>query len=215
MKSNFFLSCCILLSFAVNGQIEFNPKVILLENDENTTDFEIRMTATNTCPETKALYWTFEEGVNFPEEWDVSLKDYNLCYPFNDYDCHIEIPNILISGDSIRFHVRVLSNNVTASTYGIINLYSDSLFTDLVASTSPPTNSIDNEVDVDFVIYPNPVGDNFRIANDSQVESIDVVGINGQLIKSSPHYPGKSHSAIEHRMEIWSLFYSLKRSKQS
>jgi hypothetical protein len=77
-------------------------------------------------------------------------------------------------------------------TSGILRLYDNFYFKDLIAETSCPVSNSNIEIE-DLVIYPNPTIDVFQLKNHADISSISIFNILGRLISTSNHSTRKVH----------------------
>ena len=89
------------------------------------------------------------------------------------------------------------------TSYGILNLYDDSGFTNLVASSSAPLTSTNNINVSDLVIYPNPTTDFIQLKNDGSIASISIFNIAGRLENKFNHVSGMTHDVTALRTGMY------------
>ena len=184
----------IFISATLSAQIIIDPDVIMLE--ATTEGVEVKIDVTNSTGEFTEVYWKFDKGETFPEEWLLNICDARTCYTEVDDGHHsnINLPNLLDPNETMVFKFIVTANDIDETSFVILHLYSDSKFENEVAVSKPLVTSVSNEIFEDIVIYPNPASDYFQIKNDAQVKSLKVASITGQILLSENHTEGKMHS---------------------
>lgn len=176
------------------SQIAIDPQAIEFvgEGQDNITQY---VNISNNTGETLNLYWEFVPADGYPAEWVTQVCDINLCYAPDKLISSSASPNTIASGETVEFSFKVWNNSgtVNGTSYGILNLYDDSGFTNLVASSSAPVTST-NDLDLtDLVIYPNPTTDFFQLKNDASIASISIFNIVGRNVSSLNHTSGMIH----------------------
>jgi len=181
-----------LFSFSAMAQITIEPEVVLFEG--GLFDFEVKPVVTNNTNEETYIYWMFEKGTDFPEEWSVIVCDDTLCYAPNIFKSSALFPNVMEPESSFEFKFTVSPNGVTGSSYGIIHLYDDEDCTNEVATSKMPVTSVADDLLERLVLYPNPTQDKFAIKEDDNVKSIEIYNNIGQSVIRLSHKKGQIHS---------------------
>ena len=176
------------------SQIDLDPQSIEFvgEGQESITKY---INISNNTGGTLNLYWEFVPADSYPEEWVTQICDINLCYAPDKLQSSSAMPNVIEDGTTVEFSFKVWNNNgnVDGTSYGILNLYDDPDFTNLVASSSEPITSTNNINVQDLVIYPNPSTEFIQIKNDSEVGSISIFNVVGRLVSTLNHTEGMVH----------------------
>ncbi len=193
LLSTLFLAC--LFSYASVAQITIDPEVVLFEG--SFLEFEVKPVVTNNTDEFTNIYWMFEKGTDFPDEWSVIVCDDTLCYFPNVFKSSPLFPNELEADSSFEFKFTVTPNGVAGSTYGIIHLYDDAECTNEVATSKMPITSVGEEVLQRLVLYPNPTRENFGIKEDDNVKSIEIYNNVGQAVRRLSHEKAQVHSIAD------------------
>ncbi|MDF1699452.1 MAG: T9SS type A sorting domain-containing protein [Saprospiraceae bacterium] len=184
----YLLSFTLLITtlFSIHAQVELNPDLIFFETEGD--NIYVIFEATNNSESATQLYWKMEKGEDFPEGWNVSLWDPNICYAAGVYQSSIMLPIYFEPGESKEFRANIYSNDVAGSGYIILRLFDDENFTNEVAVSSPPTtSSVQNELIKDVFIFPNPSADYIGLKNDLNVKNVEFLNEKGQTIKRSKH----------------------------
>jgi len=191
-------------NLAISQDIIIDPEVIEFrgEGQDNITQY-IHI-INNTGGELN-LYWEFVPAESYPAEWTTQICDINLCYAPNRFKSSPAMPNVLADGADVQFSFKIWNNNgvIEGNSYGILNLYDDSNFTNLVASSSAPSTSTINFDVAGLVIYPNPTTEFFQLKNDASISSISVYNIVGRLVKTYNHSIGMVHDVTALRTGMY------------
>lgn len=186
------------------SQITINPKTIDFNGDgqENITEY---IDITNNSGGTLNLYWEFVPAADYPAEWNTQICDINLCYAPNKLKSSGGMPNVIADGTTVEFSFKVWDNDgsLEGYSYGILNLYDDSDFTNLVASSAAPVTSTSNIDLDDLVIYPNPTTEFIQLKNDATITSISIFNIVGRVVKTLNHSPGMVHDVTNLRSGMY------------
>ena len=180
------------LCVSLTAQVEINPEVLMFETDGS--DFKIEPEVINNTEFNTNIYWMFEKGENFPDAWSVIICDDTLCYSPNTFKSSGLLPNLMNAGYSFKFKMTVQANGVAGSSYGILHLYDDNNCSNEVATSMPPTTSVNTDAIDHYVVYPNPASEIFRIKNDQHVKSIEILNSSGQVQIKEIHQKGQVHS---------------------
>ncbi|MDF1696810.1 MAG: T9SS type A sorting domain-containing protein [Saprospiraceae bacterium] len=176
------------------SQIDIDPQSIEFvgEGQESITEY---IEITNNTGDVLNLYWEFVPAEGYPAEWTTQICDINLCYAPNKLKSSAAMPNTIENETTVEFSFKVWNNNgnVEGTSYGILNLYDDSDFTNLVASTSAPLTSTNNFDVQELVIYPNPTTEFIQIKNDASISSISIFNVVGRLVNTLDHSTGMVH----------------------
>lgn len=191
-------------NIAISQDIVIDPQAIEFrgEGQDNITKY-IHI-INNTGGELN-LYWEFVPAQSYPAEWTTQICDVNLCYAPNKLKSSSAMPNVLADGADVEFSFKVWNNNgvVEGNSYGILYLYDDPNFTNLVASSSAPVTSTTNLDVADLVIYPNPTTEFFQLKNDESISSISLYNIVGRLVKTYSHSSGITHDVTALRTGMY------------
>ena len=179
------------------AQITLHPQVLEFNVEEEAFYSSFNIGIVNNSNENIVFYWKFEEGEDKPEEWEISVKDFNICYPHGLYECYPYLANSISPGDSSFFSFSISTKQITGYSYGILSIYSDSLFTNKIASTISPINSVESISNDDLILYPNPARDQFFLQNDAEVKSIEIMNRKGQVIGREDHFSGQYHTIAD------------------
>ena len=201
----FFISA--ILSVGAIAQVEISPEVIVLEADMNSQIF-ISITITNNTDEVQTLYWNYEPGDTYPENWKSQICDLNLCYAWDAFASSNALPNEFPIGESKVFTLKIKNNvdenlPISGTSYGILELYTDPDRTDLAASTEPLVTSTTDRDLGDVVIYPNPTTESFQLKNDENIAKINVYNIVGRLVSTMNHSSGMVHDVTSLRTGMY------------
>ena len=126
-----------------------------------------------------------------------------LSYDWNDSQSGTStfLVNRIAAGKTEIITIRVQSVNndyneivnLTGSTSGILKLYDNFDFVNLIAETSCTVSNSNIEID-DLVSYPNPTVDVFQLKNDADIPSISIYSILGKQISTLYHTKGEVHN---------------------
>lgn len=196
MKRNLLYTFAFLLigNLTFAQSIEINPQAIEFVG-EGQADITEYVKITNNMGSEINVYWEFIPAEGYPEEWTTQICDINLCYAPNKFKSSGAMPNVIADGEEVEFSFKVWNNagTVEGTSHGILNLYDDSDFSNLIASSSAPITST-SDFDLEgLVIYPNPTTESFQLKNDASISSISIFNIVGREVKSFDHSPGMIH----------------------
>lgn len=205
MKRNLLYT--FVLMFAANlaiSQINLNPQSIEFKGTGQDQITEYIDITNNTGAELN-LYWEFVPAEGYPSDWSTQICDINLCYAPNTLKSSPITPNVIADGATVEFSFKVWNNNgvVEGTSYGILNLYDDSEFTNLVASSSAPVTSTSNLDLSDLVIYPNPTTEFIQLKNDESIAAIKIFNIVGRVVKTFNHSAGLVHDVTTLRSGMY------------
>jgi len=192
MKKLVTLFLSLFLFSSLVGQFGLDPEVILIESDGN--DVEVKVEITNNTGEFANIYWMCEMDENYPKEWGTIICDNATCYGEDTFKSNPNLPNAMEPGYSFKFKFTISANGASGSSYVIMHMYDDEDCANEVATSNPPSVSV-NDTDLEsLVVYPNPTQGYFGIRNDESVKSIDVVTSTGQILISTSHEKNEKHS---------------------
>lgn len=191
-------------NFAV-GQIEVTPNELLfVANGEDQLYQEFNVV--NNIGSDSDVYWRFELGNDFPDDWTAQICDINLCYGWGTYQSAPSAPNAIADGVTVKFSVKVRRNDSSAmngTSYGIIKFYDDPEFTNEIGSSSAPVTSTSDLDLSDLVIYPNPTTHSFQIKNDGAIASVSIYNIVGREVSTLNHSEGMVHDVSDLRSGMY------------
>lgn len=195
-----------LITTGAIAQVVINPGSIVLEADGSDQIYqEIRITNNSTVP--IDIYWNYEPGANYPDNWKTQICDLNSCYDWDGFESLTVVSNVVGAGEEILFTLKIKNNineafPVNGSSYGILRLFDDAEKMNEVAVTSGVTAINDINVD-DLVIYPNPTTEFFQLKNDASVSTISLYNIVGRLVKTFNHSEGMIHDVTSLRSGMY------------
>ena len=194
MKNLLYTFVLLFVTNLAMSQIGINPQSIefIGQGQDQITEY---IDITNNTGGELNLYWEYIPADGYPEEWNTQICDINLCYAPNTLKSSSVQPNVIEDGKTVEFSFKVWNNNgtVEGTSYGILNLYDDPDFTNLVASSVAPITSTTNINIEDLVIYPNPTTDFIQLKNDENVASISIFNIVGRTEQTFNHVRGMTH----------------------
>ena len=196
MKLFTTLLLAIFISSTLSAQIVIDPDIIMFEAT-GEDEIVVSVDVFNYTDEFTEIYWIFEKGENFPDEWGTTICDTRICYAENTYKSNANLPNLVDSNGKMFLKFTIATNDVEGSSFGIVHLFSDSKFENEIAVSNAPITSVNNEIVKNIVIYPNPASDYFQIKNDANVKSVEVASITGRTLLSANHIEGKMHSIVD------------------
>jgi len=196
-----------ILLFAGNlaiAQISLDPQVIEFVGEGQDGITKYIHIINNTDGELN-LYWIYEPAEGYPEDWSTQICDINLCYAPNKFQSSSVMPNVLPEGADVQFSFKVWNNSgpVEGTSYGILKLYDDSNFSNLVAMTSAPAVAVSDLEVENLVIYPNPTTEFFQLKNDASIASISIYNIVGRVVKTLNHTSGMLHDVTSLRTGMY------------
>lgn len=195
----------LMVSAGVFAQVEFTSGPIILEANLEDQIFE-DILITNNTSETMEIYWEYEPGEDYPENWRTQLCDLNLCYLWDAFSSSPSLPNVIEPGQEVLFTIKVKhiveGELVSGSSCGVLRLYNDADKTNEVAASLCTTSTDDVNLE-DLVIYPNPTTETFQIKNDGLVASISLYNIVGRLVQSFNHSDGMIHDVASLRSGMY------------
>ena len=165
---------------------------MLFETDGE--DINVKVTITNNTGEFANVFWMFEPGEDYPFEWGTIICDDTLCYLEDRFKSNPNLPNPMPPDYSFDFKFSLKAYGHAGSSYAILHVYDDPECENEVATTSPPSVSVDEQYIKRISVYPNPTQDYFEISNDENVKSIDVINSVGQILMRAPHKVNEQHS---------------------
>jgi len=189
-----YLTLTILAIFSLSTtaqNFQFDPAQHIDEEiqEENYSSHEIKMMTSDLSG--VHFRWVLIENT-FPEDWSYSLCDHGGCY--------VGIPGSgtmteITNQEAIDGVQGFLKLNITASTFygeGDVVFYVYEIGNTAAGDTVSmhitwpnPSSGIANGELEKIEIYPNPVQSELYFSNVSNVEKIEVFGINGQLFSVS------------------------------
>ena len=196
MKLITTLLITVFISATLLSQIVIDPDIIMFE-PIGEESIDVKINVTNNTDEFTEIYWMFEKGENYPEEWGTTICDARICYLEDIFKSNMNLPNQLDPSQTMIFKFTIATNGVEGSSYGILHLYSDSKCENEVAVSKSPISSVSDELIESIVIYPNPASEYFQINNDNFVKSVEVTNIIGRTFLSENHAVDKMY-AISH-----------------
>jgi hypothetical protein len=186
------------------GQITLDPQTIEFkgEGQDQITEY---VSITNNTGSVLNLYWKFVPAEGYPSDWNTQICDINLCYSPNTLASSASLPNEIPDGSTVEFSFKVWNNSggVEGNSFGILYLYDDSDFTNVVAESSAPVTSTSNIDLRDLVIYPNPTTESFQLKNDASIASISIFNIVGRVVKTFNHTTGMIHDVTTLRSGMY------------
>ena len=196
-----------ILLFVANlaiSQIVLDPQVIEFkgEGQDQITEY---LSITNNTGSVLNLYWKFVPAVGYPSDWSTQICDINLCYAPNTLASSPISPNEIGDGTTVEFSFKVWKSGgvLDENAYGILYLYDDASFTNIVAQTSAPITSTSNIDLNDLVIYPNPTTEFIQLKNDASIASISIFNIVGRVVKTFNHSSGMVHDVTTLRSGMY------------
>jgi len=196
-----------ILLFVANlamSQISIDPQSIVFKGegqDQITKYIDI----TNNTGSDLNLFWKFVPAEGYPADWNTQICDIVLCYAPNTLACSPNAPNSIVDGATVEFSFKIWNNNggVEGNSYGILYLYDDANFTNVVAQTSAPATSTSNINLDDLVIYPNPTTEFIQLKNDASIASVSIFNIVGRVVKTFAHTSGMIHDVTSLRSGMY------------
>lgn len=177
-------SCVIEKPFDVNF---LDESLVINTNTEESGD-EYYFDLINTGTMTGDIFWKLEKP-EFNHAWETTVCDGNICYPKNTDQSSANKPNVMNPGDTAKWSIHLYHNGTADTGKIILNLYSDSDFTNMVASL-PITlnvefiNSTTEFADKGLTISPNPTSSYFHINTTSDISKVEVFNLIGKKVKS-------------------------------
>lgn len=186
------LSMLIVFGFSTTAQnFQYDPAQNIDEEiqAENFSFHEIKMITSDLSG--IHFRWTLIENT-LPEDWSYSLCDLGGCY--------VQIPGsgtmqAITNQQALDGVQGFFKLNITASTfygegsaifyvYEIGNMANGDTVSMHISWTNPSSGIADGGLD-QIEIYPNPVQTELNFNNVSNIERIEILGINGQLLSVS------------------------------
>ena len=183
MSRIFLSSFLMMLSLSVQGQFFVTPTDSIHETiyaDSTISIFQINLV--NETPDSLNLTWKLiEEEVT--EGWDYNLCDLGECY--------VGVPNseeMQAFGPGDAGFLKMLVNPLSIEGSGFWHFWvypsnDPDNFVDLYFSINASLESSVVEEVVQFVLAPNPAQDIVQIKTNHPLESVQLFGLNGSLIK--------------------------------
>jgi hypothetical protein len=205
MKRNLLYT--FILLFVANlaiSQISIDPQSIEFRGDgqDQITQY---VDITNNTGSTLNFYWKYVPDEGYPSDWNTQICDINLCYAPNVLQCSPQGGNEVLDSKTIQFSIKVWNSNgvVEGNSFGILYLYDDADFTNVIATSSAPATST-TEINLDdLVIYPNPTTESFQLKNDDGIASVSIFNIVGRVVKTFTHTSGMIHDVTALRSGMY------------
>lgn len=208
LLNTFLLS---ILFFSMDAQFAVNPDIINFSTTSRDSLYEYKMKIKNDGSELDTFYWMVELGPDWLPEWDIFVCDYNLCYSAGLYKCPNSKINKIPAGFELEFKITLLTGFKAGTSSMKLHLFSDKDcqgqfyestefgLVEVVGTSS--TN--DDELLKDVNIYPNPTSNYFSLDNDIHVSTINVLNINGAVVKSFTHSLNNRYNITDLPSEIY------------
>lgn len=205
MKRNLLYT--FILLFVANlaiSQISIDPQSIEF-NGDGQDEMTKYVSISNNTGGVLNLYWKFVPAEGYPSDWTTQICDINLCYAPNTLSSSPIMPNEILDGTTVEFSFKIwnYSGGIQGNSYGILYLYDDAGFTNVVAETSAPVTSTSNIDLRDLVIYPNPTTEFIQLKNDASIASISIFNIVGRVVKTFNHTAGMIHDVTTLRSGMY------------
>jgi len=182
-------------TFSTAQEVTLSPDFLKLETEGK--DMKIEPSLANVSGEEILIYWIYEKGENYPDEWEVQICDSKTCYPYNTLSINPTNPNDMLPDATFKFEIKVRTNDVAGDSYGILRLYTDPLFENEIYVSSISTSTKQEELKA-ISVYPNPTSDFIVIKDDQNVASVQILSISGNVLGNAKHVEGNRYSISEY-----------------
>lgn len=177
-------SCDIELPFDVNF---LDDSLVINTNiEESGTDNYFGLINNGTT--TDNIFWKLEKS-DFNHGWESTICDGNICYPKNTDQSSANKPNIMNPSDTAKWSFHLFHNGIPDTGKIFLNLFTDSDFSNMVASLPiilnvAAPNATKEFEDNSLTLSPNPTSDYFHINTTSEISKVEVFNLIGKKVKS-------------------------------
>ncbi len=148
-------------------------------------------------------YWEINRPGSMPTDWIFSVCDINTCYAPGVETCPETKPNLLNPGESLTFNIYLNPKEVEGMDdlelrlFNVNNSEDTYLTASLYYEVAVVSNVLDQDVQAEFKLFPNPTSDYFQIENDDNIHMVSLHSVVGKEIAQYKHEIGQAYSVSD------------------